>query len=1099
MQLIQRTTLLFQDDTSDKVYEVDLVQTATDASGSALYVVNFRYGKRGKNLREGSETTSAVPAAEARRVFDKLVASKTKKGYVDVSGQELANFVPGTFSAVTPAKPQREIDPDAREQAILARLQAEIRGESPAVKKDKKTKKDKQPWPIDRVIWRAGELGITAAASLLIQLLTPDPMRRYCVVWAVGNCGDASFVTQLEGICRDTTEAEHVRRIALEAIFKLSPSHKTQLQAELLESLPTTLKDPIKHANVEALASALQHIFNTKKSADYVDVVIDRLLGMTGDVTDLVALDRLYQIDNPIARSVLLEVLRTAPFQPNYFQHIRHIFKIAEYRHDAEVFGILAWRFETEDAMYTANNYNIRLKNGEIIHKNDYRNYNYQTRTYPENPRFTEYLDPANGKLAYKDTTKDYLQRRIWRNLQTLGDLEQEEYVRLATAVLLQYDDADAEAVRNTTRYRWDRRTWQRKEIGTTYWDRFAAHVTLNQILYRNSPRYEWKRNRSAWSCKGKYKPGDAAPETREEAFPQLWTQQPDLLLKLLLESQCQPVQEFAVKAMRSRADYCQELALDKLLQLLAQPYADTAKLAFELAIDRYNSQAPDFELVGAIANCAYEPARSQAYQWIQAQPQVFLTQPHLVASTIVSPEAQTRTFIRTQLGTIQLTTAQGQEIVTRVIALIVTLADGQNEFAAQIGQTLHLCFPAILKQLNLGVILDLLRHPLPEVQEFAAQILLERENVTDLPNGSIEALLDSPWESVRVIGVSLFGRLPDDRLVGQMELLQTFLTHERAEMREAIRPSIRRLASNNAAFRQELVNTLLTVLQHPEADPDVQAFLLQLLSTDIPDWMVAVSQEHAMTLIYTQASAAQEMGGHILQANHQTWAQNFTVGEIVTLTHHQVKIIRTAAKAIAQIKLTTCRQDSIELMGLVNILDSDWEDGRAIGMELFGEWLTPAELTPAILINICDSNRSDVRKFGRDLVTRCFQTNDGEEYLLKFSEHPATDMQLFTTQYLETYASDNPDRLQELVPYFMRVAAQVNRARVAKQRIFNFLDREATKSEPAAKIVAEILTRQSATIAIGDRAKSIEILLKIHHHYPDLPLAIAVKPINCK
>jgi hypothetical protein len=29
MQLIQRTTLLFQDDGSDKVYEVDLVQTAT--------------------------------------------------------------------------------------------------------------------------------------------------------------------------------------------------------------------------------------------------------------------------------------------------------------------------------------------------------------------------------------------------------------------------------------------------------------------------------------------------------------------------------------------------------------------------------------------------------------------------------------------------------------------------------------------------------------------------------------------------------------------------------------------------------------------------------------------------------------------------------------------------------------------------------------------------------------------------------------------------------------------------------------------------------------------------------------------------------------
>ncbi len=1081
MQLIQRTTLLFQDDKSDKVYEVDLVQTATDAAGSKLCVVNFRYGKRGKSLREGSETTSAIPEAEARRVFDRLVASKTKKGYVDVTGQDLAQLEPGTLGAMTPAKPQVVVDPDARKQVILARLQAEIRGESPVAKKDRKTKKDKQPWPIDRVIWRAGELRLAEAAPLLMQLLTADPMRRYCAIWAVGNCGDTSVVTQLAGIYRDTQEAEQVRRIALEAIFKLSPSHKTQLQTELLEALQAALKDPIQREDSAALASAFQQIFSTGKAALFV------------------ALDRLYQIDNPTTRPVLLEVLRTAPFQPNYFQRIRHIFKAAEYRHDAEVFGILARRFETEAAMYTANHYQIRLKGGETIHKNDYRNYNYQTRTYPENPKYAEFLNPATGKLAYKDTTKDYLKRRIWRNLQTLGELAREEYVRLATGVLLQYSDTDAEPIRNVTRYQWDRRTWQRREVGNIYWDKFAAHLTLNQILYRNSPRYEWKRSRSAWSCKGKYQPGDAAPTLREEAFPELWTQQPQALLTLLLRGRCQPVHEFAAKAIRSRMDYCQELSLDNLLQLLEQPYPDTAQLAFELAIDRYNFQSPNLDLVGAIANCAYAPARSQAYQWLQAQPEVFLAQPHLVASLITSAESETRIFTRTLLGTCQLTTTQGQEIVTRVIALIVTLAAGQDRFAAEIGETLHLCFPAVLKNLDLGVILDLLQHPLPELQQFAAQILLDRDDIGDLPSGLIEALLDSPWESVRVIGVGLFGRLPDDRLIEQMALLQTFLTHEQAEIREAIRPSIRRLASNNAAFRQELVNTLLTVLQHPEADPDVQAFLLQLLATDIPDWMVAVSQEHAMTLVHTQSSAAQEMGGHILQANHQTWAQNFTASEIVGLTHHQVKLIRNTARSIAQIQLTKFRRDPSELMELVNILDSDWEDGRATGMELFGTWLTAAELTPAILINICDGNRADVRKFGRDLVTRCFQTNDGEEYLLKFSEHPATDMQLFTTQYLETYASNNPDRLQELVPYFVRVATQVNRAKIAKQRIFNFLDREATKSEAAAKIIAEILTRQSATIAIGDRAKSIEILLKIHQLYPDLPLPIAVKSVSCK
>jgi predicted DNA-binding WGR domain protein len=1082
MQLIQRTTLLYQDEKSDKVYEVDLIQIGTDGTSEALYVVNFRYGKRGKSLREGSETAIAVPETEARRVYARLVASKTRKGYEDVTGQDLSQLEPGRVSVTTAEMPKGEINPAKREQLILQRLQAAIvSGENSVVQKNKKTKKEKTPWSLDRIIWRAGELSISAAAPLLMQLLTPERMRRYCVVWAVGNCGDTTVIPQLEGIYRDTKEPEHVRRIALEAIFKLSSSHKTELQIELLESLPQELKNPILQRDREGLAIALQNLFDT------------------GHALDFVALDRLYQIDNEITRPILLKVLRTVPFKPNYFQRIRHIFKAAEYRCDAEVFGILARRFEREEAMYTKT-YHIRLQDGSHIYAYDYSNYNHQTNSYPENPKFAEMMRGDSSELAYSDRTKKYLQSRIWRTLKTLGDLERQEYVNLATSVLLQYNDADAEAPRNSTRYAWDRRTWQRYEVSKTDWDRFAGYLTFNQILYRNSPRYEWKLNRSAWSCKGNYKPGDAVPDVREEAFPQLWTQQPQALLKLLLESQCQPIQEFAVKAIRSCMEFCQGLSLEIIVQLLAQPYEITAQLAFELARDRYNPNEPNLDLVGAIANCAYAPARTQAYQWIQAQPEFFFTNPHLTASLITSSEFQTRSFTKTILGTLGLSIEHSQAIVARVIALIVTLESGQEEFAAEICETLGLCFQSVLKNLDLGVILDLLQHPLSELQQFAAQILLDREtDATNLPIGLIEALLDSPWELVRIIGVQLFGRLPDEQLLAQMALLQTFLTHELAEMREAIRPCIRRLTIKNVTFRQELVSILLTVLQHPEADTEVQAFLLQLLSSDIPDWMESVSQEHTMTLLQTQSSAAQEMGGHILQANHQTWANDFNVGEIVQLTHHQVQLVRNTAKAIAQIQLPRFRQNPSELMGLVNILDSDWEDGRAFGMQLFGEWLTSEELTPAILINICDSNRADVRKFGRDLVTRCFQSNDGQEYLLKFSEHPANDMQLFTTQYLEIYASNNSDRLHELEPYFTRVLGQVNRARIAKQRIFAFLEREATKTETAAKIIAEILTRQSATIAIGDRAKSIEILLQIHRCYPGLKLAIAVKPVPCK
>ena len=76
MQLIQRKTLVYQAGNSDKVYEVDLSEVAP-----ARYMVNYRYGKRGGNLREGSETVAAVPLTEAQKVFDRLVQSKVAKGY----------------------------------------------------------------------------------------------------------------------------------------------------------------------------------------------------------------------------------------------------------------------------------------------------------------------------------------------------------------------------------------------------------------------------------------------------------------------------------------------------------------------------------------------------------------------------------------------------------------------------------------------------------------------------------------------------------------------------------------------------------------------------------------------------------------------------------------------------------------------------------------------------------------------------------------------------------------------------------------------------------------------------------------------------------
>lgn len=1062
MQLVQRTTLLCQDAKSDKIYEVDLVQV-DDGS----YVVNFRYGKRGKSLREGSETVAAVPEAEARRALEKLVASKVKKGYRDVSGQDLENLTPDKAPITVAAPKEKAIDTSGRDQRILDRLQAEVE----AVRSGASVKVDKKAWKIDRVIWRSGELGLKAAAPLLMHLLTSEPLRRYSVLWAIGNCGDESMVSPIEAIYRDGAEPEMVRRMALEAMFKLSADKAVALRSELFESLPNTLK----------VAQDSQEFFQALQT-----ILAD------GHALDFVHLDRIYQIDSPVMRPALLEVLRSAPFKPSYFQRLRHIFKAAEYRGDGEVFAILARRFELEEAGYQSS-YWIPLPNGDYLQR---QMYDQKTGRWVMNPEFDRVRADANAPIAYSTATQAYFQRRTWRTLRTLGKLGHGDYTTIATEVLLTYSDADAKPVSETERTQWTGS--YRTERST--WDQYAGAMNLNHILYTHSPRYELKPNGTAWRCKRSYKPGNVVPNVREEAFPNLWTQAPDSLLKLLLKSDCKPVHEFATKAIQSCGEFCQNLDLDVLLKLLARPYEITAQLAFNLVREQYNADTPNFELVLAIVNCEYAPARAEAYQWIQAQPEVFLNSVEFATGLITSSQSETRSIARTLLASARLLPETLSQILGAIVQGLLILEE--DSIAQEITETLLLGFQTALATLDLSLVLALLDRSLPSLQQFAAQTLLRHNTVAiDLPEGLISRLLASELESVRVVGVQLFGELPDDRLVTQLPLIQTFLTHELPAMREAIRPRIVQLAKNHKMFHHDLIMMLLGVLQHPEVDVTVQNFIVQLLHHDIPDWMTKVDLLQTMQLLQpqTKSSAAQEMAGHLLEVNHRKWIHAFSTVDIVQFTHNEVKIVRNVAKSIIQLRLPLLRSDPSWLMGLVNILDSDWEDGRAIGTQLFGEWLKPDELTPAILINICDSNRTDVRKFGRDLVTTCFKTKDGLEYLSKLSEHPANDMQLFATQYLERYASNQPDRLRELMPYFTRVLGQVNRARVAKQRIFAFLDREAQLSLAAAELVTELLTRQSAAIAIGDRSRSIEILLKLHQKYPQLAVPISVKPIAVK
>ena len=71
----QNITLYFRQGSSDKVYQASIEPK------DGGFIVAFAYGRRGATLAAGTKTQSPVAYDDAKRIYDKLIAEKTAKGY----------------------------------------------------------------------------------------------------------------------------------------------------------------------------------------------------------------------------------------------------------------------------------------------------------------------------------------------------------------------------------------------------------------------------------------------------------------------------------------------------------------------------------------------------------------------------------------------------------------------------------------------------------------------------------------------------------------------------------------------------------------------------------------------------------------------------------------------------------------------------------------------------------------------------------------------------------------------------------------------------------------------------------------------------------
>jgi hypothetical protein len=437
MKLVRKVRLVFREGKSDKVYEVDLVELP--GAAAERFLVNFRYGRRGSALRDGTKTTHAVTLAEAEDVYRSVVVSKTNSGYWDESGAAPVRATAAPASATSE-------NPAARTAALLDALAGEESSQERG-----------------RLAWRLGQGDAIANTALLTTHIGRGAwFEDYSIAFTLGRWRDPATIPALDKLRRHANV--HVREMALEALLvtQSAAAVASETQTERVR-LPAALRTALEARNESDILRALDGLA-TQKSNELNDA--------------LVASYRLALVE-PAMQRALLAFCRGCALAPGTFRGLRHLFKTAEMRVDYDMFACLAYRFDTTKP-YFRNNWDRAYVPGV------------------GSMSVSKELAKDNARLAYSDKTRTYLRKRAWRTLRRLGRADSPHYVALATAALLTVSDDDAVEPRKRETHLWNRDE-RRPLIRVREFDAFAPLVLFNHILNGAHPGYKLAPTGSAW------------------------------------------------------------------------------------------------------------------------------------------------------------------------------------------------------------------------------------------------------------------------------------------------------------------------------------------------------------------------------------------------------------------------------------------------------------------------------------------------------------------------------------------------------------------------------------------------------------------------
>jgi hypothetical protein len=1031
-RLIRRQALTYHCEI--ELCEMPGIGEAGDPQAPA-YTVQVRQGKAGEEWRESSRTPQPVKLDEAMKLFDQLLVSRRQQGFAERSESSVYSIEQAQQNAAhAPA-----------DTALLARVQAAV---WLTLSEDARC----------RIVWRIGERKLVAAVPTLVTLLeTGNTMLDYCLAWAIGRCNDAGAAEAMQELAARGKD-EKVRRIAQYAWLQLAGAEaRAQYAQALVGDWPAVLRNAweANDADVVAAAWANDSNWRTLSRQDWLEQL------------DLVAQAQ------PFARTVLVQQLRTIPLAGGHFRAIRHLYKAAEFRDDGEIFGILHQRFETMPSIYPG-------RGGYVAVDRKWTH-------------FRKEVVLPTSRVAYNGVTREYLRRRTWRTLRRLGEDQDANFVTMAVGVLQAMHDDQSIKPYQRRSTSWDIKT-KSSRTNIRYFGPYSHRMLLNRLLHANDTHWVPNRTGRSWYSTDKEAVDAAEAAARSEAFPQLWDQHPDALLFLLQRAACAGVRRFAARALQDNASYCAAIGEDGLHELLTSPHPETLRFAFRLCRQRYADGEMPSQWLLLFLQAALEEARQYALECISRNPGYYSNDALLVAAMIVSADDTVRKQGRIMC---QLASTQAQNAAAIVEQILLWLQDmnevGKPDDAlATITQNVLWAIDnplqSVAAQVEYARLLVLLDASLLPLRELAADWLLRHaQPVSTVPAATLRALLEAEDPNVRGIGVKLFGALPDSVLLAQIDLFVAFCTSENPSVRRAIDPALQRIAQSSPQFALDLLPRLLDCLFRSEPAEGVHDDIRLWLTGPLRAATESLDRDTVLRLLQARSKGAQALGASQLR---RFAATDFSVREWANLARNEDIAVRAWVMQNFRDHPDLARTHQEDALCLLN---SDWDEVRVFSCEYFRTTFQQSDWSPMLLVNLCDHSDTAVQRFGREMLSTHFELEHVTDYMLKLSQHPSQNMQLFVSNWLEQSAAGNVAMLTRLESYFLSVLSHVNRGRVVKNRVLAFLQQQIEHSEDIAALVARIYARQVVTVAITDKSQYIDGLRAIGERYPalDNPLSI--------